>query len=66
MQWLGLAFPSGSGTSRGDLLGPRTVATVFCQKALRDGGEFEAEITAPALTLRLRARGAQDDPPQES
>jgi hypothetical protein len=34
------------------------IATVFCQMALRDGGEFEAEIKAPSLALRLRAAGA--------
>jgi hypothetical protein len=35
------------------------VATVFCQRALRGGGEFEAEIKAPALSLRLRAKGSE-------
>ena len=34
------------------------MATVFCRTALRDGGEFEAEIKAPMRTLRVRARGA--------
>jgi hypothetical protein len=32
-------------------------ATVFCRRALRDGGEFEAEIKAPTRTVRLRAKG---------
>jgi len=32
-------------------------ATVFCRKALRDGGEFEAEIKAPSRSVRFRAVG---------
>lgn len=35
------------------------VATLFCRKALRGGGEFEAEIKAPAFAIRLHAIGAQ-------
>ena len=34
------------------------VGIVFCRKALRDGGEFEVEIKAPTLAVRLRAAGA--------
>lgn len=35
------------------------IATVFCRRALHDGGEFEAEIQAPMRTfvLRMRATG---------
>jgi hypothetical protein len=33
------------------------VATLFCRRALRDGGEFEAEIKAPAFAAQLRAKG---------
>lgn len=35
------------------------VATLFCRRALRDGGEFEAEIKAPAFAAQLRAKGPQ-------
>jgi hypothetical protein len=35
------------------------VATLFCRKALRGAGEFEAEIKAPAFAIRLHAKGVQ-------
>jgi hypothetical protein len=46
----------------GSALGLLTVvsAIVLCHRALRDGGELEAEISAPLISLRMRAKGRVD------
>ena len=36
-------------------------ATVLCLRVLRQGGEFEMEIKAPSLALRMRASRALKD-----
>jgi hypothetical protein len=32
-------------------------AVALCRRALRDGGEFEAEIKGPSVAIRMRAAG---------